>query len=196
MKNIVHFMFAIMLIGVLAACGGDATDNNDVDQDDTTETPETDDTTINEDDDDQATEEKPDQNDDGIGNDEATNGDVAQDDDQATIKETMEELGLAEIEIKVEYPNDNEYELEIDKSSQGNYEVELDDEINNIKLKGMDAFDTILPNLEKLDITKESSKEDVIAQVIEAFELNDDYEEYDIEVIFSDGTKMEFESDN
>src|SRR5690625_480138 len=196
MKNIVHFMFAIMLIGVLAACGGDATDNNDVDQDDTTETPETDDTTINEDDDDQATEEKPDQNDDGIGNDEATNGDVAQDDDQATIKETMEELGLAEIEIKVEYPNDNEYELEIDKSSQGNYEVELDDEINNIKLKGMDAFDTILPNLEKLDITKESSKEDVIAQVIEAFELNDDYEEYDIEVIFSDGTKMEFESGN
>src|SRR5690625_5270452 len=194
MKNIVHFMFAIMLIGVLAACGGDATDNNDVDQDDTTETPETDDTTINEDDDDQATEEKPDQNDDGIGNDEATNGDVAQDDDQATIKETMEELGLAEIEIKVEYPN--EYEIEIDKSSQGNYEVELDDEINNIKLKGMDAFDTILPNLEKLDITKESSKEDVIAQVIEAFELNDDYEAYDIEVIFSDGTKMEFESDN
>ena len=196
MKNIVHFIFAIMLIGVLAACGGDSTDNNDVDQDDTTETPETDDTTINEEDDDQAIEENPDQADDGTENDEATNGDVAQDDDQATIKETMEELDLAEIEIKVEYPNDNEYELEIDKSSQGNYEVELDDEINNIKLKGMDAFDTILPNLEKLDITKESSKEDVIAQVIEAFELNDDYEEYDIEVIFSDGTKMEFESDN
>lgn len=196
MKNIVHFIFAIMLIGVLAACGGDSTDNNDVDQDDTTETPETDDTTINEEDDDQAIEENPDQADDGTENDEATNGDVAQDDDQATIKETMEELDLAEIEIKVEYPNDNEYELEIDKSSQGNYEVELDDEINNIKLKGMDAFDTILPNLEKLDITKESSKEDVIAQVIEAFELNDDYEEYDIEVIFSDGTKMEFESGN
>lgn len=196
MKNIVHFIFAIMLIGVLAACGGDSTDNNDVDQDDTTETPETDDTTINEEDDDQEIEENPDQADDGTENDEATNGDVAQDDDQATIKETMEELDLAEIEIKVEYPNDNEYELEIDKSSQGNYEVELDDEINNIKLKGMDAFDTILPNLEKLDITKESSKEDVIAQVIEAFELNDDYEEYDIEVIFSDGTKMEFESDN
>lgn len=196
MKNIVQFIFAIMLIGVLAACGGDSTDNNDVDQDDTTETPETDDTTINEEDDDQAIEENPDQADDGTENDEATNGDVAQDDDQATIKETMEELDLAEIEIKVEYPNDNEYELEIDKSSQGNYEVELDDEINNIKLKGMDAFDTILPNLEKLDITKESSKEDVIAQVIEAFELNDDYEEYDIEVIFSDGTKMEFESGN
>ena len=196
MKNIVQFIFAIMLIGVLAACGGDSTDNNDVDQDDTTETPETDDTTINEEDDDQAIEENPDQADDGTENDEATNGDVAQDDNQATIKETMEELDLAEIEIKVEYPNDNEYELEIDKSSQGNYEVELDDEINNIKLKGMDAFDTILPNLEKLDITKESSKEDVIAQVIEAFELNDDYEEYDIEVIFSDGTKMEFESGN
>src|SRR5690625_4159532 len=113
-----------------------------------------------------------------------------------TTHKTIEEIGLAEIEIKVEYTKDNEYELEIDKSSQGNYEVELDDEINNIKLKGMDAFDTILPNLEKLDITKESSKEDVIAQVIEAFELNDDYEEYDIEVIFSDGTKMEFESDN
>ncbi len=187
MKNIVHFMFAIMLIGVLAACGGDSTDNNDVELDDTTETPETDDA---------ATEENPDQADDGTENDEATNGDVAQDDDQATIKETMDELGLAEIEIKIEYPNDNDYEVEIDKSSQGNYEVELDDEINNIKLKGMDAFDTILPNLEKLDITKESSKEDVIAQVIEAFELNDDYEEYDIEVIFSDGTKMEFESEN
>src|SRR5690625_4042187 len=148
MKNIVHFMFAIMLIGVLAACGGDATDNNDVDQDDTTETPETDDTTINEDDDDQATEETPDQNDDGIGKEEATNGEVAHGDDQAKNKETMEDIRLAESENKGENPHDNEYELEIDKSSQGNYEVGLDDEINNIILKCRDAFDTILPNLE------------------------------------------------
>lgn len=191
MKNITQFLFTVMLIGVLAACGGGNSDNNE-EQNGMTDT----DNNVTEEND-LATD------DDGLGTDndnsqedKETSNDTTQGDDQVIIKETMDGIGLAEIEISIDYPNDTDFEVEVDQNSQGVYEVELDDEVNNKQLRGMDAFDAISSNLEKLDITKDSSKEDVIAQVIDAFGLNDDYQEYDIEVIFSDGTKMDFESND
>ncbi|MGG4265282.1 YusW family protein [Peribacillus simplex] len=39
--------------------------------------------------------------------------------------------------------------------------------------------------------TKESTDEEVIQEVTKAFDLKDDYQEFDLEVVFEDGTKKE-----
>lgn len=180
MKMLVRFMFTIMLIGLLAACGSNTTDDNGSEQNETidTEEPATEEGSIDEDDDD-ADEE-----------DATTSG---AENDSAVIKEKMEELGFSEIEIDVDYVDGSDFEVDIDKDGQGNYQAKLEDEINNKKLKGIEAFDALYPALQKLEITKDSSQDEVINQVISAFELNGDYKEIDVEIIFSDGTKIEFE---
>jgi len=185
MKTIMRGIIFMILIGLLAACGNDATDNYDATQNNTSELDNTEESTDVDKDESDST--APEEN--GADHE----NDANEIDDQTMIKEKMDDLGLAEIEIEVEYPDNTEYEVEIEKDAQGNYKVELEDEIENIKLKGIDAFEAIIPNLEKVEITKDSNHDDIINQIISAFELNGDFDEFEIEVVFSDGSMMEFE---
>lgn len=188
MKMLVRFMFTIMLIGLLAACGSNTTDDNGSEQNETIDTEEP----ATEEGSSQTTEEGSiDEDDDDADEEDATTSGA--ENDSAVIKEKMEELGFSEIEIDVDYVDGSDFEVDIDKDGQGNYQAKLEDEINNKKLKGIEAFDALYPALQKLEITKDSSQDEVINQVISAFELNGDYKEIDVEIIFSDGTKIEFE---
>lgn len=121
------------------------------------------------------------------------NESIENDNDQTAMQEKMDKLDFQEFELEVDYPDDIEYEAEIEKKSTGLIEAELEDEAANIKLKGLQAFDEIYPLVEKLDITKDSSKEDVINKVITAFDLAEDYTKIEVEITFNDGTKMEQE---
>ena|SRR5690625_2741625 len=185
MKTIMRSIIFMILIGLLTACGNDATDNYDATQNDTTELDNTEENTNTDVDKNESDLTAPEEN--GYEND------VNEKNVQTMINEKMDDLGLAEIEIEVEYPDNTEYQVEIEKDAQGNYKVELEDEIENIKLKGIDAFEAIIPNLEKVEITKESNHDDIINQIISAFELNGDFDEFEIEIVFSDGSMMEFE---
>lgn len=177
--HIVHGMLSVMMIGMIAVSNDYPTDSN-FEQNDMTEPIAAVVENVNED---------QSNRDNAI-----TSNTTMQQDDQTLINEKMKALGFSEIDISIDYPNRIDFEVEIDKNRQGNYKVELDNDISNKKLKGMDAFNAILPSLEKLNITKDTKQEDVIKQIISAFELNEDYEEFEIEIIFSDGTKMEFET--
>lgn len=123
-----------------------------------------------------------------------TSGDfIAQQDDQAYIKEQMELLEFKEFELEVDYPDNLEFDVDVDEQANGEYKVELDDELNQQHLYGRDAFDVIYPILSAFQISKESTEDDVINQVIQGFELPEDYTKLEVEITFNDGTKIEFE---
>jgi len=112
--------------------------------------------------------------------------------DSNDMKAKMDELDYSDFELEVDYDPDQEYEAEIEQK-EGNVKADLEDEINGEDLNGQEAFDKIYPLVEQLTISKDTEKEDAIAEVLEVFDLDDDYSKLELEITFSDGVKMEFE---
>src|SRR5699024_5568268 len=103
-------------------------------------------------------------------------------------------LSFTEFEIEISYGKDKEYEAEIERHSNGDIEAELEDELNGIEIDDdLKAFNEIYPNARKLNIQKDTEKQDVIDQVLKAFDLDSNYEEFEAEFKFEDGTKISFE---
>ncbi len=104
----------------------------------------------------------------------------------------MDRLDYVEFELEVEYANDKEYEAELEKKSDGRVEAEIEDELKGIHLEGSEAFDELYPLVEQLTITQETTKEEAIEEILDVFQLDANYEEFEVELTFKDGTKIEF----
>lgn len=115
-----------------------------------------------------------------------------QSDNSEDQKQKMDQLNFTDFELEVDYGQDQEVEAEIEIKN-GVIKADLEDEINGENLDGAAAFDKLYPMVQKLNIQKDTAKEDAIAQVLEAFDLNDDYEKFELEITFDDGVKMEYE---
>lgn len=109
--------------------------------------------------------------------------------------EKMNEIGIAEFELEVEYA-EGEYEAEIEKSSSDAYEAELEDELNNNNLKGDDAFNHIYDLVKNVDVNPDSNQAEVFEEFLNAFDLEDNYEEIEVEITFDDGSELEYEEEN
>ena len=109
------------------------------------------------------------------------------------IHEKMGDLAYSDFELAVDYANDLEYEVELEKSSNNTVKAEIEDDLNNVRKSGAEAFDDLYPLVEKLTITQETSKADAIQEVLNIFNLADDYQEFELEIRFDDGTKLEFD---
>ena len=127
-------------------------------------------------------------------NDSETESDsgTSEDSQDSDMKSKMDELDYDEFELEVDYGPDAEYEVEIEQDNN-RIEAEVEDELNDEYLEGQNAFDNIYPKVKKLTIDQNTSKEEAIEQVLDAFDLDADYTEIEIEITFKDGTKIEFE---
>ncbi|MEI3611845.1 YusW family protein [Pseudogracilibacillus sp. SO30301A] len=105
----------------------------------------------------------------------------------------MDELGLSEISVEVKYNNDQEYEAEIDQDENEPIRGKVDDELNGVLLRGGEAFNHIVDRAEKLNLTTESNDQEIIKQVLEVFDLPEDYVEFEFEIEFNNGKKIEVE---
>lgn len=167
MKRVLTFFTVAILTLLLAACGSD---NNNMDNTDgdTNNAPEVD----------------------SNGNNNQATDDASTDDMQGK----MADLPYTDFELEVDYGADQEYEAEIEQSKEkGEIKADLEDELSGKDFDGQEAFDEIFPLVEKLTISQETEKDDAIEQVLEVFDLDDDYEKFELEITFSDGTKIEFE---
>lgn len=189
MKKIMTILATVGIILVLAACGADNADDL-VDQNGTQDE-------VN-------SQENNDASSDNAANnaeDNTNNASNAEDNTDTnaegdSMMDQMKAIAIEEIEIEVEYADHKEYEAEIERDSHSDdgYEAELEDDLNDEYLKGQDAFDKIYPMVKKLDIDENTSKDDAIKQVLEAFDLPDDYEEIEIEIDLWDfDHEIEFE---
>ena len=128
----------------------------------------------------------------GTANEQDTNS-GATTSNQDDMQQKMDEIDYADFGLSVDYANNDEYEAELEKNSNNSVEAEIDDSLNQVKMKGADAFNELYPLVKQLTITQKTSKEDAIKEVIKVFNLPDDYRELELEIRFKDGTKIEFE---
>jgi hypothetical protein len=101
-------------------------------------------------------------------------------------------LLLKDFELSVEYAKDKEYKVEYE-TLDNETEASIEDEVNDKHLQGDEAMDELMPLLEQLTFNEKTSKENVIKEVIAAFNLNEDYQEFELEVQFNDDTIKEYE---
>jgi len=121
-----------------------------------------------------------------------TTQDTTIDPDQDKIITQMEKINFTEFELDLDYDNDVDYEVDLERESNGHYKVKLEDDINNLKLKGMEAFEHIYPIIENLSIVEDSNQDDVIEQVLNAFGLDDNYRKFELEVKYNNGVEKEY----
>ncbi|MDN4606292.1 YusW family protein [Sporosarcina highlanderae] len=115
---------------------------------------------------------------------------------QEDMLRRMDELNYAEFELEVEYAGDIEYEVELEKKSIGTVKAKIEDSLNHVEKNGTEAFDELYPLVQKLNISQQMDKEEVITEVLKTFNLPTDYTKFDLEITFNDGTKIEFEDKN
>lgn len=104
------------------------------------------------------------------------------------------EIKYTDFELEVDYGKNKEYEAEIERNkSNDSIEADLEDELNGVDVNGEEAFNEIYPKVKKLKIDQQTSKEDAINQTLEAFDLESNYNKFELEITFEDGTKIEYE---
>lgn len=116
---------------------------------------------------------------------------------EAVNKEDMrvliESLPFNKMDVEVTYSDQKELEVEIKQRENSTVKATVEDELNQVDLdEDLEAFNYIYPRIKHLEISQESPKEEVIAMLIEAFDLPDDYTTFEAEFTFSDGTTVEY----
>src|SRR5690625_2125935 len=104
----------------------------------------------------------------------------------------MEKLGYSDFELEVKYEDDIEYEAEL-KQGNNSIEADLEDEMNDVDIKGEEAFDKLFQLVEQLTIEQNTEKEEAISEILDVFDLDDNYKEFELEITFNDGVKLEYE---
>lgn len=166
MNAIKSFLIIPLLVGVLYGCN----DDNDIDQDEVV-----------------------------TGNNEAGQIENTAND---TVEQTTDnqntgnsEYNFTHFDLDVDYPNDISFDVEYTKN-QDVVGVEVDDEINNVELKGDAANEQIAPQLAKLTFDENTSDDEVLNEVLSAFNLEEDYQIIELEVKFNNGNVKRYKFKN
>lgn len=94
-------------------------------------------------------------------------------------------------DLDVDYDGDKSYEVDFENNQKG-MSAELDDDINNVHATGDDASNKLVKYMESLTFNADSDPQDVLSQVITAFDLDENYREFDLEVRFTNGEVKEY----
>lgn len=100
-------------------------------------------------------------------------------------------FAFTSFDLDVDYKDNKSYEVSYENENSG-MEAEIEDTVNNEKLNGDHAFEQLKPIFENFSFNKDTPEDEVIAEVLSAFELAEDYQQLELEVDFADGTKKEY----
>lgn len=102
-------------------------------------------------------------------------------------------FNFTHFDLDVDYSENQEFDVDYENELDS-MEAEIKDDKANNNLKGDEAFAVLRPIFEKLTFDKNVPKEKVILEVVNAFNLGKDFQMFELEVRFSDGTNKEYKS--
>ena len=82
------------------------------------------------------------------------------------------------------------------ENEQSGVEASYEDNVNNEQFYGNDAYDRLESVFQSFKFDKNTSDDEVISEVLNAFNLPEDYQKFDLEVRFADGTEKEYHKGN
>ncbi|AWE07417.1 hypothetical protein DCE79_08550 [Lysinibacillus sp. 2017] len=100
-------------------------------------------------------------------------------------------FNFTHFDLDVTYANNKSYEVSYENETTG-AEVKIEDDINNKKETGNQAVDTLAPIFGSFTFDATTANDDVINEVLQKFNLANDYKEFELEIKFPDGTEKEY----
>lgn len=182
MRKSLITILTILIILVVAACQSDENKEIDLDERKVNETEQAEDTNLTERD--LASQEEK-GNEDDLDKEEI-------DDEQGYMKKLLDDTYFKEVEVEVDYADDKEYMFEIDEDNN-NIKAKVEDRFTDVKLHGLEAFDFIFERMEQMNVTPLTDNEKVTEKILSAFNLPKDYDEIEVEIVFRDGSKLDYE---
>lgn len=113
-------------------------------------------------------------------------------DGTTTQNESNTTLPFSSFDLDVDYANFQSFEVEYEDDVDET-EAKIKDELNNRTLRGDEAFQEMQNRFQQFTFNQNSSKEEVVNEVLKSFELDDTYEKFELEITFSDGTEKEYQ---
>ncbi|WP_162596014.1 YusW family protein [Bacillus sp. CGMCC 1.16541] len=115
---------------------------------------------------------------------------------QSTMNASNSTMNFTEFDLEVDYKGmNNEFDAEYEKEANEKIEAKMEDKQNDKKLEGDKAYEELAPKLEQLTFDQNTSDEDVMKEVLKTFDLKEDFQKFELEVTFNDGTKKEYKMD-
>ncbi|WP_077358502.1 YusW family protein [Virgibacillus halodenitrificans] len=114
--------------------------------------------------------------------------------DKEDINKKLEDIDYNEFELEVNYPNNKEYEAEIEYDNK-QLTANLNNEFEDNNLNGKAAFDQLYPNVTKLTINKDTNKEQAVKEILDTFDLDKEYLDFEVQLTLKDGTTIEYEDE-
>lgn len=106
--------------------------------------------------------------------------------------EDFSRINFTDFELDAEYPDMKSYEVDYEYDRNNTMEAEIKDGVNDEEFNGDEALDKLLEAFKQFTFDEESSEDEVLIQVIQGLDLNEDYENIEVEVTFTDGTEKTY----
>lgn len=107
-----------------------------------------------------------------------------------------ETYGFTDLSVDVDMPDqDDALDLSYEEE-RGQVEAEYENKIDGVDLTGDDAFNEMEQGLSQLNLSPDTSDEEVISQVVEAFGIDPGFKKIEIEVDYADGSDKNYEQTN
>lgn len=109
---------------------------------------------------------------------------------ESTTTTTASPFSFRNFSLDVEYGLNDSFEVD--------YEIEKDgveasiEERNNKEIKGNDAYARLEPIFKAFTFTSTSTDQEIISELLKAFNLDESYKEIEVKIHFTDGTEREF----
>lgn len=101
-------------------------------------------------------------------------------------------FNFTHFELDVQYADNKSYEVSYENEVTG-VEAKIEDEVNNHTELGNDAMDTLTPIFQSFTFDATTANEDVTKEILQKFNLPDNYQEFELKVKFSNDTVKEYQ---
>lgn len=95
-------------------------------------------------------------------------------------------------DLEVDYGVNKSYEVSYENEADG-MEIDIEDSLNGQSLNGDAALKQVEPKFKALRFDQNTSDQEVISEILNVFDLDENYSKFELEVKFEDGTEKKYD---
>lgn len=131
------------------------------------------------------------QADDALEEDDNDRDDMDVEKETVTNRPAESPFSFTHFDLDIDYNEDVDFEVEYE-DERNEMEAEIKNDLANEHLKGDEAYSKLEPIFEQFKFDQNTPDDDVISEVLKAFDLDNNFHKFELEVKFNDGTEKEY----
>ncbi len=131
------------------------------------------------------------QNEDAVDNGTTSNNGTTDGANNNAVTNANTDFNFTHFSLDVDYSMTESFEADYENEQSG-VEASIEDDVNNEKVYGDEAYTRLEPIFKGFTFDASTAEDEVIKEVLNAFNLKEDYTDLELEVRFADGTEKEY----